>query len=201
MVACVGCMVNTSIWGAALRPADDGSVLQHGRASGDACRGGVARPSDQARSGTIFDAASPVTIAGSRRAQAASATLPVLRVELLGRLAASVSETIYMGSGEGAEPVAGEARGRERRRRISRMPSTSGVCGDYALTVDTDLQPLEERSLHPRRQVAARSGHRRAYERDGRGESERCGLRPARHFDRLRARSSKQRMASVVQPW
>ena len=77
-------MVNTAIRGAALRPADDGSVLQHGRASGDACRGGVARPSDQARSGTIFDAASPVTIAGSRRAQAASATLPVLRVELLG---------------------------------------------------------------------------------------------------------------------
>ena len=83
MVACVGCMVNTAIRGAALRPADDGSVLQHGRASGDACRGGVARPSDQARSGTIFDAASPV-LRASRRAQAASATLPVLRVELLG---------------------------------------------------------------------------------------------------------------------
>src|SRR5207244_13091398 len=96
MVARVGCMVNTSIWGAALHPADDGSVLQHGRASGDACRGGVARPSDQARSGTIFDAASPVTIAGSRRAQAASATLPVLRVEPLGRLAASLREPTYL---------------------------------------------------------------------------------------------------------
>src|SRR6266516_3562008 len=64
MIACVGCMVNTAIRDALPCWRTLPSSAGRSAAPGDACRGGVARPSDQARSGTIFDAASPVTIAG-----------------------------------------------------------------------------------------------------------------------------------------